>query len=419
MTAMRRRLLASLGALVAVMPLYSPSAQATRDSAGVQIVLNDRPSLPAAKAWRVAPAPLLSIGAGSPIAAGDSLYEFYLVYGMARLSDGRIVVGVQSTHTVRIFDAKGKFVGSFGRKGKGPGEFQQIMGVHHTRGDTLAITDLGEIEWYSGQGKFVRPGAGRGRGANERFQWPMAYLADGSYVSIDGNEPVIPPAGRRVRLSPLVVVRDDGAKLTQLARLPSGEEVFDGRNQWGQRVQYAPYGLVASDGERIYSGFGTTYRIDVRHADGTLLRSIRRAHTPTPVTEVHKRAWVAHVMKSPGEHAGVVSREAEEATKRVLAAQVYANTLPAFGSLLTDRSQHLWVQHYDPLIALLTPGPARVQTIANPTRWDVFDRNGRWLTTVELPARFTPQEIGADYVLGVARNEDDEEGVRMYRLVKP
>jgi len=38
---------------------------------------------------------------------------------------------------------------------------------------------------------------------------------------------------------------------------------------------------------------------------------------------------------------------------------------------------------------------------------------------VELPSRFTPSEIGVDYVAGMARDEDDVERVEVYRLRKP
>jgi hypothetical protein len=413
-----RRLLGALLALSAVMGWLPLGAQTTRDSAGVQIVLNERPSLPAAKTWRVAPVPLLSIGAGSPLQAGDSLYEFYLLYGMAKLSDGRIAVGVQSTHTVRIFDAKGKFVSSFGRQGKGPGEFQQIMGVYHTRGDTLAITDLGEIEWYSGAGKFIRPGAGDGRGG-ARFIWPAAYLENGAYVGVDRNDPTVPPAGRRIEMVTLFVVEADGARRSNLGRVATAEAIYNGKERWGRPVEYAPYGRLASDGKSIYHGYASTYRIDQWTADGKIVRSIRRAFTPVPMSDEVKAAFAKHRLSMPGEDGHQATAEMKALFERNLKLAVFAPTLPAYNALMTDRSGNLWVEQYDPLMALYTPGPARVQTIAKPTRWDVFDRNGRWLTTVELPARFTPQEIGADYVLGVARNEDEEEGVRMYRLVKP
>jgi hypothetical protein len=51
--------------------------------------------------------------------------------------------------------------------------------------------------------------------------------------------------------------------------------------------------------------------------------------------------------------------------------------------------------------------------------WDVLDPEGRWLCTVQLPARFTPLEIGSNYVAGLARDGDEVEQVRVYRLLKP
>ena len=36
-----------------------------------------------------------------------------------------------------------------------------------------------------------------------------------------------------------------------------------------------------------------------------------------------------------------------------------------------------------------------------------------------MPARFTPLEIGTDYVAGLWRDPDDVEYVSLYRLLKP
>jgi hypothetical protein len=46
----------------------------------------------------------------------------------------------------------------------------------------------------------------------------------------------------------------------------------------------------------------------------------------------------------------------------------------------------------------------------------VFDAGGRWLCDVTMPAHFTPMEIGADYVLGVASDADGVETVVRYGL---
>jgi hypothetical protein len=49
----------------------------------------------------------------------------------------------------------------------------------------------------------------------------------------------------------------------------------------------------------------------------------------------------------------------------------------------------------------------------------VFDRDGRYLGTVETPAGFYVHQIGADFVLGRWLDELDVEYVSMHRLEKP
>lgn len=400
-----------------MMPSVS-AAQSVRDSAAVEIVQNARALLPAARAWRVDAAPLLRIGAGNPTTEGDALYELYLTMGVVRLSDGRWAVGVQSTHTVRIYDARGRFVSSMGREGRGPGEFQQVMGVSTTRGDTLMVIDLDGMEWFTGSGQFIRPGAGRGRGT-ARYVYPAALMRDGSHAGFNLDDPRIPPAGRQLVRAPILYLRDNGTRSDTLAVVAAYEQVFDGRQRWGASLVYGALGLLTGDGTHVLHGVPGEYTIDVYAVDGRRVRSIRRTHTPVPVTEAAKSAYRAHVSKSPGEGEGPLSPEMRARLERALASAQFADHFPAVASLLADRTGNLWVQRYDPLVALRTPGPVRVQTIAAPTTWDVFDARGRWLTTVRLPARFTPQEIGADYVAGVARNEDDEESVLVLTLRRP
>jgi hypothetical protein len=48
--------------------------------------------------------------------------------------------------------------------------------------------------------------------------------------------------------------------------------------------------------------------------------------------------------------------------------------------------------------------------------WDVFDPNGRWITTVTFPKDVQSHDIGEDYILGVWEDELDVEYVRMYAL---
>ena len=81
-------------------------------------------------------------------------------------------------------------------------------------------------------------------------------------------------------------------------------------------------------------------------------------------------------------------------------------TFPAYGGIAVSVEGYLWVREYD------LPG-------AEANNWSVFDAEGTLLGTLGLPPRFRPLDIGPDYILGVWRDEDDVEHVRMYDLVKP
>lgn len=50
------------------------------------------------------------------------------------------------------------------------------------------------------------------------------------------------------------------------------------------------------------------------------------------------------------------------------------------------------------------------------SRWLVFDAEGHRRGLVTLPGPFQIHDIGAEYVLGVYRDENDVEFVRMYAL---
>jgi len=49
-------------------------------------------------------------------------------------------------------------------------------------------------------------------------------------------------------------------------------------------------------------------------------------------------------------------------------------------------------------------------------RCDVLEASGRYLKNVTLPPRFTLLQVGADFILGRARDTDDVEQVQLYRL---
>ncbi len=104
--------------------------------------------------WRVSAKPILQIGEVD----GDSAYMFYRVVNALRLPDGRIAVLNAGSHQLRVYDARGQIVFARGRRGRGPGEFNQPSRLYRSAPDTFTVFDRGNrrLSMHTLAGNFVR-----------------------------------------------------------------------------------------------------------------------------------------------------------------------------------------------------------------------------------------------------------------------
>jgi len=107
------------------------------DSGGVQVVESLSPAWGDETRW-IDSEPLLRIGQED-----EGPYQFgFLAQGIL-LKDGSIVIPEFGAQEIRVFDSTGRHEYSFGRRGEGPGEFQNLSGVFEYSGDSLAAYDGG------------------------------------------------------------------------------------------------------------------------------------------------------------------------------------------------------------------------------------------------------------------------------------
>jgi hypothetical protein len=84
----------------------------------------------------------------------------------------------------------------------------------------------------------------------------------------------------------------------------------------------------------------------------------------------------------------------------------FPETKPAYGRLVVDSEGNIWVAGY-------------THRYIDPGAWDIFDREGVYLGSVETPEFGRVFEIGPDHVIGVWADELDMEQVKVYGLIKP
>ena len=376
-----------------------PSTALVRDSAGIRIVENTTPQWQEGETWRLSPEPVVDIGGGD--IEGDQLFR---VVGALRLRDDRIVVANGGTNEIRFYGPGGAFLSASGGEGEGPGEFRRLSAVRRLRGDSLFAQDgrLFRSSVFDGQGRFIRtvqPQASRGR-SNIDIVFDDGMMLGSSFVRL--NVADVELGLFRIALT---FYRFDGAgDLVDTLGVYPGFELYMVPSQGGVPSTYphpmsrATYFQFLPDG--YYVADNDTYEIQKYAPDGKLQQIVRRFTAPVPVEPQLMEPLRTRAL------AAVTDDDRRRRIEQFYRDIPVPETFPAYGGIALSVEGYLWVREYD------LPG-------AEANDWSVFDAEGTLRGTLGLPPRFQPLDIGPDYVLGLWRDADDVEHVRMYELVKP
>ena len=367
----------------------------TRDSAGVEIAeIEGDP-------WQSPEWATLDTTSVFRIAADDSRPEtvFGRVRGTLRLSDGRIAVLDVRAYTIRLFAADGSFIRSIGRRGQGPGEVTQPWRLMRAPGDSLAVFDLsGYLEIFpsAAEGsRRMRPPWGSETGTAQI----LASFADGGYLAIMNEFPGPPVPGRNPLFSTLHIMTAGGEAGATLGRHQSTEFTFtrgdDGRARQVETLFWAEPGMAVLPSGYVWC-LATAFDCQVWSTTGTRVRSIVATVSRPPVTD-------ADVAELTAMRLGFARTQGDSAQVRNgLAEADRMDRFPVLSLIRTDSRGRIWMRPF-----LWRPSD-RV------ARWLVFEPTGQILGTVAMPANLQIFDIGADYVLGIDRDEDDAERVTMY-----
>lgn len=367
-------------------------ATTVRDSAGIRIVENAAPPEGSRLGWTISPGPIVTIG----VAEGEEPYMLYGAIDAARFGDGRIVVANIGTNELRVFDAAGTHLATWGGRGEGPGEFRSLWRVEPWPGDSI-------IAWYAqrlGVSVFDAQG-NHGRSftlAHSEAVTPMQSFrpeyatGDGSILAIhlpeDADTIVAQLRG------------PDGEVLTSLGTHP-GMEPYIYREGERSMLFWTIFGrepVWATWGDLVVVGHTGSYELKAFRADGSLARIVRRDHVPHATTEGDVAAYIER-------QAGYSRLTPPAESRRRYETVPVAEHFPAFEAVRSDAVSHLWVGEYELL-----------EEERPPRLWTVFDPEGRALGFVETPEGLWIHEIGEDYILGTTFDELDVEHVQLWAL---
>ena len=87
---------------------------------------------------------------------------------------------------IYIFDKKGKFISSFGKRGEGPGEIKRMRGMFFID-DSVVISDDGKIHFFDKMGKYIKSSI-----FPVRLR-PRAFISGNTFISA----PLVPRVGSK------------------------------------------------------------------------------------------------------------------------------------------------------------------------------------------------------------------------------
>lgn len=373
----------------------------SRDSAGIEIVENS------ADATTRHLGAILDESRGQPV--GD--LELTKVTAARLLTDGRIVLTDNAANRLILIEPTSGARKAIGRAGGGPEEFRGgFRGMWRCAGDTLMVRGgPAGLKVFDSAGAFVRMNA-------------AAHMRGPAYgVSTDCTSIVI---SRWHIESDEIFMRDtmtlgwyDVPRDSLIDVLTIESRVKQVVPYLGERmplaVPFAEDWSFAVNGDRLYAGLSGTPEVRVHDRRGRMVRIIRWAAEPAPITgsdrerfETTRRQLDERI--GPGASARVPS----------LSDFTLPATKPLYSELLVDDEGYLWVRKYpeDEETFERAYGPGFV---AYDPEWWLFAPSGQLLGSVTTPRRFVIKDIRNGMVVGLRLDDDDVPHIYLVPMRRP
>lgn len=210
--------------------------------------------------------------------AGDEVLG--LPQGMLVSDEGLLYLNDEANRKDYIFGPDGDLIGSFAKRGEGPGEVQR-HGRFFIAGDKVIIPDVGRIHYFTKEGQYVR--------TVKKDCEPHAFLDEHRLIDAPLS-PVFLPEGK--------------GKIT-LCDLRSGKDTvvsefspFEGGVARGGGVTvdvivplFSPLMTIGHSGDRLYWGMSDRYAIHVTDPKGRDITSFSVDRKKTRVSTRDKRDY--------------------------------------------------------------------------------------------------------------------------------
>ena len=387
---------------------YSPAAS----SGGLQITESDSSGITLVQInGAMAELPIVGLEE-EPIMviSGDAPPFLGSIGEVAILSDGGLLIEDNQSDQIHQFDSSGDEVQVLGRQGEGPGEFQNILSLTVTRGDTAYVYDrrLYRLTQFMPDGALgFTLTVGRDRAG------PGALVLHG--LAIGSNRLLLHSMGpgesrwegsghRDQRDAVLQVVDGEGVQLRPDLAFHGSYSIQGAFGDARAPLTNIPFVSVRPD--QVLYGSGVDYELVITDTALQPRRIIRWSGWRRPFTEEDALALADSLWVVWGPLRERRPESVDDLLEAMVSPDVLPDSLPALGAALLDDLGRIWVSDFVPNIGAWSHAHRS---------WHLLGPDGHPIAAVDLP----PGQLAAvrgDRVAVILRDELDVEHVHVFRL---
>lgn len=295
----------------------------------------------------------------------DDKYMFYLPVSIAVDSKGNIFVLVAREFEIRKFDGDGKFLAAVGKRGQGPGEFEQPWGLYLDSLDRVYTFDSRQsnLHMFSNELTFIET-------------WKLGFRPGSFSFSKDDRMILL-----NFKYSPqsssteIILANHSGELVDQIASFPYELPPMKKNRMLGNPYSHGLYFAPTRVGGAVY-GYSSEYALYIVSSVGKLRQKITVNKRPEPISEADKESLRNDYLKRQDNSPAKVKLTKAEVRK----AYVFPEHKPFYTNILVDDKNQIFAEKFK----LYDPNDKSVC-------FDFFNEGGVYLHEVTMP--FYPRAL--------------------------
>ncbi|MGE0076914.1 MAG: hypothetical protein AB7S48_03550 [Bacteroidales bacterium] len=212
---------------------------------------------------------------------------------IAQTSDGNIFIGNYSSYTIQKFNTNGDLILTFGKKGKGVGEFTERPTLGGAIGNKYVFTHElnGHIKIFSTDGKYIK--------TIKVDYMPLKTIACGRKIALIGHVSI--KSGTRYVITIIDPETEEQKIIKKYDNLSNGSTIVVNKNNY--MLFFSPLftesNLVIRSlpNGNLVVGISTSKLIEEYTTDGKLVKSFNLDFTPPAYPEDLKKEFISEIEK--------------------------------------------------------------------------------------------------------------------------